>query len=101
MDTMSSKNSGKIGATIKDFSTKATGIEKGFMSASQEAGERVGELASTIADSASDYLKKSQDYLVTGKKYVKENPLKGISIAIGAGAVAGSLITLVAMRQRR
>lgn len=49
-------------------------------------------LANSIATTASGYMK-------TTRNYVKENPAKGMAIAIVAGAVAGSLLTLM-MRKR-
>ncbi len=57
------------------------------------AGERVGVMASDFANSTSDYVK-------TSRVYVQENPVKGVAIAIAAGAIAGSLLTM-AMRSNK
>lgn len=59
---------------------------------SQDVGERLGELSSTFMGTASEYVS-------AGRKYVRENPAKGVAIAAAAGLVAGGLITL-AMRRK-
>jgi len=57
------------------------------------AGKGIKILASDVADRA-------KGYVSTSRKYVKENPGKGLAIATAAGIVTGSLITL-AMREKK
>jgi len=59
---------------------------------SHNAGEKIGKAASRLSESAGHYLQNSRDY-------VKENPIKGAGIALAAGAVAGSLITMLVRKK--
>ena len=59
---------------------------------SHDAGEKIGNMASNVSDSA-------HRYVDTSREYVKENPMKGLAIAAATGLVAGSLLTL-ALRRR-
>ena len=52
---------------------------------------RVGEIATGIADTTTDYVK-------SGCQYVKENPYKGVAIAAGVGAAVGCIFGLFAFR---
>ncbi|MGZ3690888.1 MAG: glycine zipper domain-containing protein [Pseudobdellovibrio sp.] len=55
---------------------------------------KVIDEAADLGNVASQWADKAADRLETGRKLVKENPLKGVAIAAAVGAVAGSLITL-------
>lgn len=68
-------------------------LEKNLEKASHEAGQKAGMMASKFADTATDYVSRSQTY-------VKANPTKGVAIAAAAGLVAGSLLTM-ALRRRQ
>lgn len=54
---------------------------------SREAGRKAGELASRAADSMVGYYD-------TSRRYVAENPVKGVATAAAVGLVAGSLLAL-------
>lgn len=68
-------------------------LEKNLEKASHDAGQKAGMMASKFADTATDYVNRSQTY-------VKANPTKGVAIAAAAGLVAGSLLTM-ALRRRQ
>lgn len=53
---------------------------------SYDLGEKVGEIAS--------------NYSKSGKEYVIENPGQSLAMAVGAGALIGSLITLFINRTK-
>ncbi len=59
---------------------------------SRDVGQRIGAMATSLADTASEYAQ-------TGRGYVKENPIRGAAVAAGVGLVVGSLLTL-AFRRR-
>lgn len=76
----------------QDFKNKVLTTENSLGKISHDMGEKLGTMASNVSDSAAAYVQ-------TGRHYVKENPAKGLAIAMAAGVVAGSLIT-VALRRR-
>lgn len=83
----------KISGAAQDFKNRAQqGAERSMDRFSHEAGERIGAIASQLSDSASEYVEE-------GRKFVKENPEKGIAIAAGVGAVLGTLLTLAFRRK--
>lgn len=92
MGNLASDTPSKMTPPARDFKNGALSAESGLEALSHNAGERIGAMASQISDSASDYAK-------SGREYVKENPVAGIAMAAAAGAIAGSLITLI-MRRR-
>ena len=78
----------KINGAAQDFKGRVQqGAEGALDRFSHEAGEKIGTMASRISDSTSEYVE-------TGRKFVKENPEKGIAVAAAIGAVLGSLLTL-------
>ena len=68
-------------------------MEKNLEKISHDAGQKAGMMASTLANSATEYVNRSE-------AYVKANPTKGIVIAAAAGLIAGSLLTM-ALRRRQ
>lgn len=77
-----------------DVSSKANGLSRDFETNYNKvmtAGERA-------ADTAKDFAKRSEGYLRTSQKYVRENPTSGAAIALAAGAVIGAV---VGMRMRK
>jgi ElaB/YqjD/DUF883 family membrane-anchored ribosome-binding protein len=56
----------------------------------QNTGETLGAMATDIANTTADSMKSSREY-------VKENPVKGVTMAVVAGVATGSLLTM-AMR---
>lgn len=71
-------------------SLAANGAE--MNSAAQNAGEKVGRMATDLSRSAEQYLKSS-------RHYVAQNPATGVAIAAATGAIIGSLVT-AAMRRK-
>ncbi len=59
---------------------------------SHDVGQRAGEIVSQVSGSVSEYYE-------NGRRFVKDNPVKGVAYAAAAGVVVGSLLTL-ALRQR-
>jgi ElaB/YqjD/DUF883 family membrane-anchored ribosome-binding protein len=76
----------------QDFKSKIQVAEKQFEKMSHDAGAKVGAMATNLADSANEYVE-------TGRDYVKHNPGRSVAIAAATGLVVGSLITL-AMRRK-
>ncbi len=74
------KNSQTLGNQLESFT--------------HDAGEKIGVMASKFADRASEQYK-------TGRKYVVDNPAKGIAIATATGIVAGGLLTLMFHRRQQ
>jgi ElaB/YqjD/DUF883 family membrane-anchored ribosome-binding protein len=90
METIKNSNSEKMAEPINVLRNKDT--EVSFEVMYHNAGNRLGTVTSELANSANEYAKSS-------RKFVVENPVKGVAIAAATGAVVGSLITL-AMRKR-
>jgi len=89
----SSDSFNKINGAAQDFKNRAQqSAESAIDRFSSEAGERLGAIASQLSDSTSQYVEE-------GRKFVKENPEKGIAIAAGVGAVVGTLLTLALRRK--
>lgn len=86
-DTLNRSN----GATELKNKAQSAGLQ--FEKAVENIGEKAGSMASDLANSTSDTLRTSQEY-------VKENPTKGVAIAAAAGIVVGSLLTM-ALRSPR
>jgi ElaB/YqjD/DUF883 family membrane-anchored ribosome-binding protein len=59
-----------------------------------DMGQTVGRVSSDIIDEGSKYLKTTQ-------KYVKENPVKGLFMAVAAGCVIGGAAVLLARGQKQ
>lgn len=91
MANLTNETMNKTNGMAHDVRSKAQGAERQLERMSNQAGERIGEWASTIANSATEYAKVSRDY-------VQENPVKSVAIAAATGIVVGSLFTL-AMRK--
>lgn len=90
--SMANESMNKANSSAAEFKNKAAASEASLERLSHNAGERIGAMATNIADS-------TRHYVEEGREYVKENPAKSIAIAAAAGAVVGSLVTL-AMRRR-
>jgi ElaB/YqjD/DUF883 family membrane-anchored ribosome-binding protein len=67
--------------------------EQSLHSLSQESGRTIGSFTSSIKDSTNKYRRKGQTYL-------NENPTKSLAISAMAGALVGSIVTLVSKRHK-
>lgn len=63
-------------------------------SAAEHAGERIGSMASNVADTTMNTVR-------TSEKYVQDHPIKGVAIAAATGFVVGSLFTVLMRSNRR
>lgn len=70
---------GKKGA--QEFGSKVEGITR-------NVGEKIGELTSSITDSASEYVKE-------GREYIEKHPVRSVAIAVAAGAAVASLLSMI------
>lgn len=57
---------------------------------------RVGEQVGAVA---SDLVSRTSDYVNEGRDYIKHNPTKGVVMAMMAGVLTGSVLTM-ALRKR-
>jgi ElaB/YqjD/DUF883 family membrane-anchored ribosome-binding protein len=62
-------------------------FEEQIEEATYGAGKKVGQMASDISNTTTDYVKNS-------RAYVRSNPIAGVSIAATAGLMVGSLMTM-------
>lgn len=93
MASPTSETFNKLNGAAQDFRGKIQQSAEGALDRfSHDAGEKIGSIASQLSDSTSEYVE-------TGRKFVKENPEKGIVVAAAIGAVIGSLLTL-SLRRR-
>jgi ElaB/YqjD/DUF883 family membrane-anchored ribosome-binding protein len=83
----------RINGAAQDFNGRAQQTAEGALDRiSHDAGEKIGAMASQISDSATEYVE-------SGRKFVKENPEKGVAIAAAVGAVVGGLLALSLRRK--
>ena len=75
-----------------DNGLKMQGAARSIDKMSRDAGAKVGEFASDLAESASGYIEGS-------RHYVQENPGRSVAIAVASGVVTGALITLSMCRR--
>lgn len=91
-ENMGKTYTGATSGTGTDFSTKAQTEKNELVKMSHAAGERIGAMASDVSKTANEYIR-------TGREYVKEHPTRGIAIAAAAGLVTGGLMA-IALRRR-
>lgn len=80
-----------------DTSSKANGathepkntlnVEARMENIAATTGERLGQMAANFTGTTNEYVN-------TGRDYVKENPVKGVAIAAGLGAIVGGILML-------
>ncbi len=68
-------------------------VESQLEVVAHDIGETLGKVASQLVDANSEIVKSSREY-------IRENPVKSVTLAVAAGAAVGSLLTLL-LRQRR
>lgn len=89
---MSSINNKDIENTINtaaDFiKEKISDVNIDVEQYSHEAGKKIGQMAA-------DFNNKSEDYIETGKAFIKEHPVQSIIIAGAVGLVVGSVLTMI------
>lgn len=78
--------SNKMNDATSGLKNKYQGAEDQFSKLALNAGKKIGTMASDFADTTSNYMKTSREYVV-------ENPVKGVAIAAAAGVVVGSLLS--------
>ncbi len=61
---------------------------------SQNAGKKLATVTTNLANSTNEYVK-------NGRKYVVENPAKGVAIAAATGLVVGGLVTYALSRRHQ
>jgi ElaB/YqjD/DUF883 family membrane-anchored ribosome-binding protein len=86
---LSSKGNG----LASDFKSKVLNSEHQLEKMAHTAGDKMSTMASNIGSATSDSIK-------AGQEYVKENPVKGVALAVATGLVAGALFTMI-MNARR
>ena len=92
MATAITETTPKKNGPANDFKTGFSGVEQQIEQFTYKTGEKMGAMASDIADQTTAYVTKSRDY-------VKENPVKSVAIAATAGMVAGVITTLIMQRR--
>lgn len=86
----------KADSVAQDFKSKA--LDK--MNSAEDQMEKFGQTATKKMESlASSTLDMARDYAKTGRKYVMDNPTKGIAAAAAVGLVAGGLIAFAFRRK--
>ncbi len=89
--------------TLNKVNGVAGKVDNQLSKFSNDAGKKIGTMASDFADSASSYVADFADTasnrIAMGRNYVKENPATGIAIAAATGLVVGSLLTIALRRK--
>ena len=70
-------------------------FKKGLQNAESEIGKFASDFGSKVGATTSSWMKSSTDYMKKGQEYVTENPTKSLLMGVAAGAVAGSLLTVI------
>lgn len=92
MANASTELNNKSNGSGYDLKSKVQNTERKFEQMAHEAGEKVGTLASDVANTASEAVK-------SGRDYITDSPARGVIIAAAVGAVVGSLITMAIRRK--
>jgi ElaB/YqjD/DUF883 family membrane-anchored ribosome-binding protein len=92
MATITNDTIGKTNSIANDYKSKMQSADDQLGKMSYHVGERVGAMATNLANTTSEYVKSSRDY-------IHDNPGKSVAIAATAGIVAGSLMTMVMHRR--
>ena len=98
MSNQTSYNDALNGApkAAKDFKKNVEGKAMEYGSElnkfSEDAGKKIGEVASQVKSVADEYMVSGREYVARGQDYVKTNPERSMAIALGLGAVIGGLI---------
>lgn len=74
----------------EDLKNKMREVGEGIGNYSHETGVKIGKLAA-----------ETEDYLESGKKYIKENPVQSVIVAGALGIVIGSLVTYILKKKRQ
>ncbi len=88
MATMANETLTKAKGVAQDFKNGLDDTGNKLEKFSRGTGERIGEMASELADA-------TRNYAETGREYVKEHPVTGVAIAAATGFVVGSILTKV------
>jgi ElaB/YqjD/DUF883 family membrane-anchored ribosome-binding protein len=89
----SKDSNSKINGVGSQYNGKFQSPDSHLENITRDMGEKIGSMASSFAD-------KANRYAVTGKSYIRENPVRSVAIACAAGVVTGGLLSL-AMRRRK
>ncbi len=84
----------KANGPAHDFKDKVQNAEKYMEKISHDVSEKVKTKADDLANSTLEYVK-------NGQAYVRQNPVKGVAVAVAAGMAIGSLMTLIMQRRQR
>ena len=86
MEQPKSENINKGNGIVQDYKNKIRNSEEDLERLSQNAGEKVGAMASDFANATTGYIK-------TGRQFVQENPATSVAIAAATGLILGGLLT--------
>jgi ElaB/YqjD/DUF883 family membrane-anchored ribosome-binding protein len=66
-----------------------------------EIGEDVGQYTHDAGKKLGQIVAESEDFIESGRKFIKENPVQSVVVAAAAGIVVGSLLTLIFKKNRQ
>ena len=82
----------KLNGPSRSIQHAAESVTERLEKFSHVAGERVGELASSVSEGAVEYVESS-------RSYIRKNPIKATAIAAATGLAAGFLLTMITRRK--
>ena len=94
LNKQASRPSSQISGVAKSGVQAFNSIGEQLESKAHEVGSSLGEIASKFSDQSSEYLE-------TGRKYIRANPLRGAAIAVGTGLTAGYVLGMVTRPRRQ
>jgi len=60
-----------------------------------EFGEDIGQYTHDAGLKLGEIVAESEDFIQSGRKFIKENPVQSVVVAAAAGIVVGSLLTMI------
>ncbi|HPI40289.1 MAG TPA: hypothetical protein PLJ21_05755 [Pseudobdellovibrionaceae bacterium] len=92
MSNIMTDTTNKANGSGLDIKGKMANVESRLERISHDAGEKLGEMVSSVKDTATESVKASREY-------VQGHPGKSVAIAAASGLVAGALLTYVFRRK--
>lgn len=67
----------------------------------RDVGENIAVQTHDVGRKIGQITAETEDYIVAGKKFVKDNPVQSMVVAGAVGIVVGSLLTLILKKNRQ